>query len=528
MDMSLQKLQKRIGSGPLAVLVGLSVLGFCSLASLVLADVSSATVPPAGLNCKEADGKIGGRGSTYQNNLQEETAKLYRDDFCGNAGTETAEDKVGGKERGEAGNTMVAYNYVAAESLGATGSGAGLRAASCRTDAFAGTDLPYSEKQLKELDGAPGVLTENEGKACSGSGLAEGKFLPPFQPDSPAEWPGKEDTAGTVMSFPVGGSSVTLPVNLTAGNCGGTAPTSLNFTPKEVSRIFGGAVATWNDAELVATNASLSKCTEKLVRVVRFDNSGTTNIFKSYLVRADNERTGQECAKGKNWSTSASTVSGTGEYFESPNIKWPGKQAEEKKEKGAEGTCSEIITAGTSGGGALVKKVTETPDGIGYADLADAAGKGLLLPNVQNATGTAFVAPNTAKQANCTYNVVSLPGVSSSDSVGLNAEDNWGNNNESSGNPNHENATDLGIKYPICGLTFDLVYKGLDAVGGVEEEGKKVNPESRLTADQRRTLYSYMTFLLSSAAQDNYGKINYAPLPSSWLPVLREGFQNGF
>jgi ABC-type phosphate transport system substrate-binding protein len=523
MDMSLQKLQKRIGSGPLAVLVGLSVLGCCLLANLMLANASSAAVPTAGLNCKESDGKISGRGSTYQNNLQEEVAKLYRDDFCGNTGTETAEDKVGGKERGEAGSTMVGYNYVTAESISATGSGAGLRAASCRTDAFAGTDLPYSEAQLKELDGAPALLTEKEGKACSKEGLAEGKFLPPFQPNTPAEWPGKEDTAGTIMSFPVGGSSVTLPVNLTAATCGGTAPTSLNFTPKEVSRIFGGAVATWNDPELVGTNASLAKCTEKLVRVVRFDNSGTTNIFKSYLVRAENERTGQECATGKHWSSGPSSSSGAGEYFENPNTKWPGKQ-----EVGKEGTCSEIITAGVNGGGALVKKVSEVPNSIGYADLADAAGKGLILPNVQNATATSFQAPNSQKVANCTYSVVSLPGVSAADAVGLNSEDNWGNNNEANGNPNHENATDLGSKYPICGLTFDLVYKGLNSVGGVEEEAKKVNPISRLTADQRRTLYSYMTFILSSAAQDSYGKINYAPLPVAWLPVLREGFQSGF
>ncbi len=497
MDMSLQK---RFGSGSLAMLVGLCVLGCCVLANLVLADAGSAAVPPTGLNCKESDGKISGRGSTYQNNLQEEIAKLYRDDFCGNTGTETAEDKVGGTERGEAGNTMVAYNYVVAEKASATGSGAGLKATSCRTDAFGGTDIPYSVAQLKELD-------EPAGKT---GGCAIG-FKPPFPPNEPEVWPNAADTTANVMSFPIGGSSEGLAVHLTAANCEGTAPTALNFTPKEVSRLFGGAALTWNDAELVANNPSLSKCKEAITRVVRFDNSGTTSIFKSYLIRAENERTGQECAPGKKWS---------GEYFESPNTKWPGKQ-----NKAGEGgaLCSEIITAGTSGGPALIKKVEETSSSIGYADLSDALGKGgLILPNVENATKTSFQAPNVGKGANCTYNVVSLPGFTASDAVGLNNEDNWSTNNEEvNHNPVHENTTDLGSKYPICGLTFDLVYEKLNN-GGV------ANPISRLTADQRRTLYSYMTFMLSSLAQDRYSSIDYAPLPTAWLTTLREGFQANF
>ena len=66
-----------------------------------------------------------------------------------------------------------------------------------------------------------------------------------------------------------------------------------------------------------------------------------------------------------------------------------------------------------------------------------------------------------------------------------------------------------------------LVYKGLDN-GGV------ANPISRLTADQRRTLYSYSTFILSSAAQELLGSSFYAPLPSGWLTKLRVGFQENF
>jgi hypothetical protein len=51
---------------------------------------------------------------------------------------------------------------------------------------------------------------------------------------------------------------------------------------------------------------------------------------------------------------------------------------------------------------------------------------------------------------------------------------------------------------------------------------------SRLTADQRRTLYSFWTFVLSSTAQETLSSIDYAALPASWLGTLREGFQENF
>jgi ABC-type phosphate transport system substrate-binding protein len=487
-----KSVRKRLVSGPLALLVGLGVLG-CTIANLVLADASSAAVPPSGLNCVETDGKISGRGSTFQKVLVTSLAAEYRDNFCGKTGTETT-------EKGAAGNTMVAYNYPAAEGAGATGSGSGIKATSCRTDAFAGTDIPYSKKQLEEMDGVAGT-----------TGGCEIAFTPPFQP-TPGPWPdkeaGKEDSKANVMSFPIGGSSVTIPVHLASTSCGGTTVKELNFTPKEVSRILGGDAKEWSDAELVATNPSLSACKTPITRVVRQDSSGTTNITKLYLERVDEERTGAVCAVGKKWSAYTTT-----------NTEWPGKQ-----ETGKEGECSAITTGAKSGNPELLKKLSETPASVGYADLGDAVtneeakAAGVFFGHVQNATGTEFVAPNTGKGANCDYRTLSLPGGTTESAVGLNAEENWATDNKEG---NKGNATDRGSKYPICGLTWDLVYTGLD-------NGAVANPISRLAADQRRTLYSFFTFVFSSAAQDTLTSLEYAPLPTSWISKLREGFQENF
>ncbi len=488
--------RKRFILAPLAaLLLGLSMI-FC----MVLADTSSAAAP-AGIGCQSSDGKINGRGSTYQNILQKEYIKVFGEDFCGNVAEQFAGDP--------AGTTMIAYNYAKAVAASATGSGNGVKAASCRTDAFAGTDIPYSRVQLEQLNGAPG--------ATGGCSIT---FEPPFAPNT-SPFPGANDIQASVMSFPIGGSSVTVAVHLTGGAGGscptGTVPTSLKFTPKEVSRIYGGDAQTWNDAELVKENPGLSACTGPITRVVRFDSSGTTNILKQYLIRVDNERTGAVC-KGE-----GNTVVHNWEAYFTNNVEWPGKQ-----HSGEEGTCSAIITGTASGGPELITKVKETAGAVGYVDLAEAVGQpGIVLASVQNATGTKFEAPSIGGgPANCLYSALPAPpGSSNNDAVGLNAEDNWSNDNEgySSAPANHENATDLGSKYPICGLTFDMVYTGLNSNNG---EGKSAI--SRLTVDQRRTLFSFFTFILSSAGQEVPGKIHYAALPASWLPKLAQGFQSNF
>jgi len=501
MDMSLRK---RFGRGPRALLVGLSVLGCSVLANLVLAGASYAIPPAAGLACQTGsqatNGKITGRGSSFNAHAEALFSQLYEEDVCG--GTP---ETLGGP----AGNTMVAYNIPAAEAASATGAKFGLQAAACRTDAYAGDATPYTEANLAGLDGTPGAA------AAGGGSCAANPFTQPFEP-TPGPYPdttsGQADTLANIMSFPIAGESVALIVNLPSAACKGTPPTSLDLTAAEVSRIYGGDALKWNDTELVANNASLANCEGAITRVVRQDSAAQSEFLKKYLVNADNERTGQKCAEGKKWSAYITT-----------NTEWPGLQ-----HVGSEGTCSSIIKTASSGGPEEVKTVEETTDGIGYADLADAVagggvGQGLIDASVENATNTGYQSPISGSAANCNFSTLTLPSGGKNGAVGLNAEDdNWANNNETGGFPNHENATDLGNRYPICALAFDLVYTGLDDTSGTE------NAITRLTNNQRRTLYSYFTYVLSSTAQDKLTAHDYAPLPIAWLPLLTEGFESNF
>jgi ABC-type phosphate transport system substrate-binding protein len=493
MDMSRRQ---RFVSGPLAVLV----VGLVALGCMVFAEASVAAVPPTGLACQASDGKINGRGATVQNHAETAFAEGFENDFCGPTPKEPAD---------VAGSTMVAYNYPSAVSASATGNGAALKAASCRTDAFEGASAPYTEEQLKELDEAPEKLLTAEGKTCAS--IINGKFTPPFEPNAPEEWPdkqaGKEDSTANIMTIPITGFADAIPVNLPAANCGGTAPANLEFNAKELSRIFGGEAKVWNETELIANNPSLANCSGAIIRVVRSDTAGQTDIFKQYLIRAENERTGSTCAPGKKW-----------EAYLKTDTQWPGLQSK-STEGGAE--CSEIVTSLKSGGAAEVERIKEFPNGVGYVDLSEAEQPGFIIPEVLNATATAYEAPNEGDAANCNLKVVSLPGSTPSEAVGLNLLNNWGNNNEINGHGNHQNATDEGSLYPICGVVFDLVFTGLD-------NGAVANPISRLTADQCRTLYSYVTYQLTSTAQSKLTSLFNAPLPAAWLPIVTKGFQSNF
>jgi ABC-type phosphate transport system substrate-binding protein len=502
MDMSNKK---RLFLGPLAVLVGLVAMG-----GALLPSVASATAPE-GIACVAHDGKINGRGATFQTHAQQEFAHLYNVDFCGSV----EETEHGGAGGDPSGHNMIAYNYPEAANNSGTGSGAGQKAASCRTDAFAGSDVPYTEEVLTLENGEPGA-----NGPCT-------TFTPPFQPE-PTPFPNANDIKAPMMSFPVAGSSVALAVNLPTNSCAeNKEPSSLKFTKREVSRLEGGDVANWEDTELRASNPEdtehgnfgLAHCSGEIKRVVRLDSSGTTNINKFFLIKADNTRTGgtRTCETGKEWKPF--NEEGTAHNV---NTGWPGALGDTSPEKTA--GCSEVLRAAKSGGQELVTLLSSTTNGVGYADLADAVGHGLILASIENGAGSSFQPPNVGTSANCNFGVLSLPGSTASDSVGLNPEDNWGNNNEAINHTgDHVNATDAGSKYPICGITFDLVYSGLHANNG---EGKSAI--SRLTTDQRRTLYSYYTMILSSTGQSVLGTANYAPLPAAWLSKLQSGFQAGF
>ena len=339
---------------------------------------------------------------------------------------------------------MVAYNYPAAQDKSGTGSGQGRVAISCRTDAFSGSDIPYTMADFTNIDGAPGAQAGGLG-SCLKAG-----WVSPFQ--SIAN-PG--DPAGKMMSFPIIGGALAMAVNfgnpITAG-----CPTTLNLTTAQVAAIWSGTDTNWNQV--------VSGCNLAITRVVRQDTSGTSQNFENYL--SDASPSTALCATGTFTSISSGTSTATlntlgdlkGEILQatagSNNNIWP-----------SGGSCSPLAHAATSGTPALLHTLVGITGGIGYADVTDEVrdpgdAATLITPNIQNSDGTSFQPPTTSTgAANCTYQGSTLPGTGTADNVmGISGE--WALD----ASPNHTDVsyTAQGEQYPICALTWEFTFEGDD------------------------------------------------------------------
>jgi ABC-type phosphate transport system substrate-binding protein len=554
---------------------GLALVAAAFIA-IVFASVSGATAPSAGVGCQASDGKVTGRGATFQTGAENAFAAGYSTDVCGAVANDTGNTY--------AGTTMVGYNKYAAGSFGEptlTGSGFGLKSAMCRADAFAGSDIPYFEDQLAALGTSPQTSSNYDalilgaaGRKCSDAAQfgITGGWAPPYQPkDSPP--PNASDQAAPLMSFPIAGSSVAIGFNLSAACGANPVPTSLTFTGKQISLLFGGDIATWSDIRLrdsngdgvADSNPGLSGCSGAVGRVVRLDNSGTTQIFKNYLTSVDPDRTSYDsiantCDTGQTWghvpavesSANWENDGATPTPGHTGNYRWPGFVTagvagapnggpSPKNGQIAQGGCSQINTGDVNGnigvldvlerkdtnGNAIDGNPTTAGLGlIGYVDLADIRGAsasqcpgGCKIASVVNATTGLPTNPFQGQKANCNFGAIVPPtGLSNNQAaVGLNASDNWSQDNS----PNHGNVTNTGNLYPICGVTYALVYSKLSSAPAT-------NPIVNLSDDQRRTLYSYFNYVLSSAGQSQLITKNYASLPTGTVDTLRGGFDFAF
>jgi ABC-type phosphate transport system substrate-binding protein len=542
-----------------ALAVGLGALGSFATAPAALAAGAGPKPPAVGTNC-QADGKINGGGSTFQTNALNNAFTFgFQQDVCGpqpnvsnlNSSWGTTDPSVFSFTVGSTTNNvagMVAYNY----SLGGTsltnGSGAGLRRLSCRTDMFAGTDLPYNNAQLGTpgnttvagLDGPPG--SESGGTAppynCDNGTLNTTAVPPPYGPQpSAGPWPASGDTAANAMSFPVAGGAVAFAANLN-GMCTGGTPTGLNITQSEFDGIMQGTINQWNDPALVATDPILSTdgCSGNITRVVRQDNSGTTAISMFTLNGIDkNNLCGSDSST--NWYTIATASSNAGQ--------WPQGCTD-----GNGNVAPNPAVPSTTGSPAVISLTDSTNGGFGYAELGlwGTNPAGVSFVNLQNSTGSAFVSPGSAgAKSNCTLPTAVPTGSTPAQAVGLGATT-WTNTGTPTA-PGKQDIADTGACYPACGLTFDLVYSNLTEAGEVAGSGGTAGctgssvitgacqtvggPVAGVTNDQLRTLYSYFTYMFSPLAQSSTAgsylpNQTLDPLPATWLTSLVQGFQQNF
>lgn len=188
-----------------------------------------------------------------------------------------------------------------------TGSGDGIKQMSERTVDFGATDTPLNEKELK---------------------------------------------ASNLIQFPTMAGGIVPVINLK-----GVASGALKLNGAVLADLYSGEIRNWDDARIAALNPGLALPKVKVIRVVREEASGNTEIFTGYLAK-----------QNPAWATST----GVGKL-----VKWKG----------------EVVAV--KGSDAVAEAVKTTPGALGYVSFDRVLKSGLASVALRNKAGQ-FVTPSEA------------------------------------------------------------------------------------------------------------------------------------
>jgi len=419
---------------------------------------------------------IGGQGSSLQKVAQE---KIWIPAFTKGSNKLAC---AGAKGQGALKKVEVAYNP--------SGSGAGLRSWGAEskspseivfgvTNAFVGTDEPPNEAQVKEIENQESTPT----------------------PETLETIPVAQEAVAIIVDLPeVGG------VHCTATST--SAPGRLVISDQELEEIYAGKIKTWGGISGGGDELKPATCDSATITpVVRFDQSGTTHIFKRYLNLI--EPAALETSAGpKTWSQLSEG---------SLNTTWP--------------TAAGVIRPGAKGGGELIKTVTEAPGRIGYVNVAEAREHAAFVPPAGgDGTSTFWLKLENSSKGSGSKIKMTYADPASNEESGTAAESNCGKTAYTNGeNPfpppavtEYWNEVTTSVPgpgevkekgYSLCGLTYDLAftkYSLLASQGATEAEATSVE--------------NYLTFVTSKKAGDTELKNDdYSPLPKSVLTIAEKG-----
>ena len=241
---------------------------------------------------------------------------------------------------------------------------------------------------------------------------------------------------GPVLHVPTVLGAVVLTYNLPG------VSQSLKLTPEVIADIYLGRIVKWNDARIASLNQGAQLPNADIVVVHRSDGSGTSFVFTDYLT-----------AVSPDWAR------GPGKGKE---VQWP-------------------VGLGGKGNEGVAGQVKQTPNAIGYVELAYARQNRLPAASVRNATGN-YVEPSIESiTAAAQGAVASLPPttdfrVSIVNAQGANA-------------------------YPISSFTWILLYR------------------TQANTDKGRKLIDFLRWALRDG-QGMAPALDYAPLPQTMVPTL--------
>jgi phosphate transport system substrate-binding protein len=209
---------------------------------------------------------------------------------------------------------------------------------------------PLYQKWLSEYGRAHSNIRIDYQSIGSGGGIKQLKeqTVDFGASDAPMKDEDLKSAPGEILHIPTVLGAVVITYNLQG------VSQALRFSPEALADIFLGKIKKWNDPKISADNPGVTLPTTDITVVHRSDGSGTSAVFTDYLSKISAE-----------WKEKVGA--GT-----SPN--WP---------TGIGGKGNEGVTG----------QVKNTPNTIGYVELAYAVQNKLPVAQVKNASGN-FIAPS--------------------------------------------------------------------------------------------------------------------------------------
>jgi phosphate transport system substrate-binding protein len=210
--------------------------------------------------------------------------------------------------------------------------------------------------------------------------------------DAPMKDEDLKSAPGEILHIPTVLGAVVITYNLALVN------QPLRFSPEVIAGIYLGKITKWNDAKITADNPGVSLPANDITVVHRSDGSGTSAVFTDYLSKVS---------------------------------------AEWKEKVGAGTSPSWPLGLGGKGNEGVTGQVKNTPNTIGYVELAYAVQNKLPVAHIKNSSGS-FIEPSidsvTAAAAASATNTPEDLRVSITNATGAQA-------------------------YPISSYTYILIYK---------------------------------------------------------------------
>lgn len=462
-----------------------AVAGALALLAMALAAVASVPRADAAFTTTKCAGPdIIGRGASFANEAHKVFNFNFKNNYC----------------NGTSGFGVLNVEYEA------LGSGAGRLSMKVREDTprFGMSDEPPTEAEVAQMNAGTG----NEPAETDANPADNGQIH---------VIPAAVGSVAAIVNFPNGCDATKLAQSARtddAADTGDDALIRVRFSKEQFEKVWAKDPA-FDEWDEVFPELEEAGCEDvPIIRVVRWDNSGTTFAFKDYLDSINGAREWETGFENREWPNATfGDRDDCGDKDGTPEASDPDGPGG----PGLVGDTDQLTSSCANGNGNLVSKLIEVDGSIGYSDVATARTAGLTInpaggdrdvywTQIENGAD-AFVEPTADAKgfrtdgspgANC--------GATEFEGIPANTFGDW----------SAASGVKSKVGYGICTMTYGLVFDD-----NADVWGNSAGEEAKA-----RTVKDYWENIVSEGGQAQLFGRDYSPLPPAVIKISRAGVES--